>query len=427
MKISRFNVEIEEQDSLIIYNTLSGGILKIEDKYAKEYKQLKSKQEVCLDKELLQNLKRANMVVDEEIDEIGMLKIMHTSLTHALDNYSLSIAPTMKCNFICPYCYEKGRNLYTMSREVVDLVKKYFVQLKETAKHFGIAWYGGEPLLAFDIIKELSECAIELFGDNYSATMVTNGYNLTKNIVETFKSLKITALQVTIDGPPDIHNQMRKMPNGEDTFFVILKNMKEALEIDPELRITIRVNTDKTNIERTDEIIQYLEEYDLIHKVGMYLAPIDNINGTCDAESNCFTNSEFAKEQINFIKRNIKYSDIFINIPRCNMYICGAVAANSYVIDPLGNIYKCWDDISNKKHCIGNIKDGISYSKEYTKWILYDPFESSECSNCCFLPLCMGGCPNHFIKDKKHKCLPIKENVKEFVELLDKTRKREAK
>lgn len=423
MKLSRFNVEVLKDENLIIYNTMSGGVLKLEKNYIEEYKKIKDFSDSCENEELLHNLIKGGMLVGNDIDEIGRLKIIHNRLKYASDTATLSIAPTMKCNFVCPYCYEKGRNLHSMSREVIDAIKKYVDQLKENTKYLGITWYGGEPLLALDIIDELSEHMINLFGENYSASMVTNGYNLTDKVVLKLEKLKVNNIQVTIDGPPDIHNKMRKLPSGKDTFFVILNNIGRALLLYPQLRITIRVNTDKTNIQRTDEIIDYLLENDLLSKVGLYLAPIDNINGTCNVEKNCFTNSEFATEQIKFMKRNIKYSEMFVNIPNTNPYICGAVATNSYVIDPLGDVYKCWDDISDKERCIGNIQNGINYSVEYTKWILYDPFNDKQCGDCIFLPLCMGGCPNHYIKNKMRKCMPIKENVKELIELLYEVRK----
>ena len=182
------------------------------------------------------------------------------------------------------------------------------------------------------------------------------------------------------------------------------------------LKITIRVNTDKTNIHRVDEILDFIEKYELKNRIGLYLAPIDNVNGTCNA-TQCFNNQEFAVEQLQFIKRNLERGFNFVNIPSPNVYICGAPSSNSCVIDAEGDIYKCWDDVSRKEYKCGTISEGITMNSNTAKWLSYD-FMDEECGVCAYLPVCMGGCPNYRIRYGKKKCIPFKENAIEIVELL---------
>lgn len=419
MKSSRFNIIKHQGEDAFIYNTYTGSILHLNAKYTKKYQLAENMNFENTDfGDLIENLKKGNMIVEDNVNETDLL-LAHNSMARFSDlvkNYT--IAPTMKCNFICPYCYEKGVDYKTMDRKTIDAVKNLFKQDKEVVKMLSIAWYGGEPLVSFDIIEELSLEGIRLFGENYTASMVTNGYLLTPEIARKLDELKIDNIQITIDGPPDIHNARRKLQNGKDTFFVILQNIKEALEIAKNLQITIRVNTDKTNIERTDEIIQYLEEYGVREKVGLYLAPVDNINDTCNA-TECFDNHEFAMEQIQFIKKNMKRNYNFAYLPRRNTNICGAVSGNCYVIDAVGDIYKCWDDVGNKDKSAGSIFDSEQrWNENMTKWLAYNIAGDKECMDCGFLPVCMGGCPNFRIKDGKKRCSPIKENANEMIQLL---------
>lgn len=365
---------------------------------------------------MYKNLKNGQMIIEDNIDEIDLLKTQNYFMRFSNQAYGLTLAPTMKCNFDCPYCYEKGHNLHTMSSETVTKVKEFIRNLKVSTKKLSIAWYGGEPLLAFDIIKDISKTAIEEFGEEYEADMVTNGYLLSKRIIEQLKELRIHSIQVTIDGPPDIHNKSRKLPNGGDTFFVILNNLSMIKEIVPDVDIAIRVNTDKTNIGRVDEILEYLDQYHLNDKVNLYLAPIDNINGTCNASS-CFSNNEFAEEQMDFIKRNYKKGYNFINIPDANLYICGAVAGNSCIIDAEGDFYKCWDDVGRKEYRAGNLDEGLGINTNVTQWLSYE-FMEEECKNCAFLPACMGGCPNHNIRLGEKRCAPIRENAEQMVRFM---------
>lgn len=417
MKLSKFNVYVNYKNSLLIYNTLSGGILKLTDPYAGRVCSLQQERIFKDEKtDLFKNLKQGEMIIEEDVNELEYLKAHNTILRFSSASYGLTIAPTMKCNFRCPYCYEKGYNLHTMTPEIVNKTKEFIQNLKSSAKFLSISWYGGEPLLAMDIIRELSETAIDTFGDDYEASMVTNGYLLNEKNIQYLKDIRVKDIQITIDGPPDIHNSLRKLPNGEDTFFVIIKNIQQALRNYPELKITIRVNTDKNNIKRVDEILDYLQEYHLKDKIHLYLAPIDNINDTCNSAF-CFNTEEFAQEQLRFVKRNLKKGYQFAYLPSANLYICGAVSINSCIIDPLGNLYKCWDDIGRQEYIAGNLETGLSKCENTTKWLNYD-FLAEKCKGCAFLPLCMGGCPNYKIRSEENKCLPIKENAVELVKLL---------
>lgn len=165
-------------------------------------------------------------------------------------------------------------------------------------------------------------------------------------------------------------------------------------------------------------MLDYLKQYDLLGKVGLYLAAVDNINNTCNA-SECFNNNEFAKKEMDFINRNSTADCNFVRLPSVNFGICGAVSNSSYVIDSLGDIYKCWDDIGNKSLTIGNIDSNIQYiNGNFNKWLAYNIQDDQECMHCVFLPICMGGCPNYRLKYKERKCLPIKENVNEMIEVL---------
>ena len=420
MNLSRYNIEVAIDENLFIYNTFSNGVLKLDKEHAAKYKELKEEGNIGAGRnsELIETLRKGQMLIDDNIDEIERLRVMHYSSKYSSDNYMLTIAPTMKCNFVCPYCYEKGRNLHTMNRDIIDKTKEYIKNIKKVASSLTISWYGGEPLLAMNIIEELSTCAIDVFKENYFATMVTNGYRLTGENVKKLEKFKVKNIQITIDGPPDIHNKMRKLPNGQDTFFTILNNVVNALEIYPDLHVVIRVNTDKSNIDRVDEIIDYLKEYELDHKISIYLAPIDNINNTCETAENCFTNDEFAAKQLEYLRRNFNRGYNFIKLPEPNISICGAVSNSSVIIDAQGDFYKCWDDVSDEKCKLGNIKEEYETSKNYTKWILYDPFENEKCTECTYLPICMGGCPNQVIKTGNNKCAIIKNNVDEMIKLL---------
>ena len=251
-------------------------------------------------------------------------------------------------------------------------------------KRVHISWYGGEPLLAKNIIWELSNKFItytERFGANYSAQIITNGYLLDDETIKNFLKYKITNAQITIDGPSDIHNKRRKLKNSsKPTFDVILNNTKKALEAG--IGIALRINVDKTNENRVNELLDTLLNYGL-KDAYIYLG-----------------HEDYAMTFINFeemlIKKRFNHK-YYPSYPRAKSNSCGADSITSKVIAPDGRLYKCWHDISDPDMSIGNIKDLTNLSDQnimtQVKYMLFNPFKVKKCKECNVLPLCMGGCP----------------------------------
>ena len=77
--------------------------------------------------------------------------------------------------------------------------------------------------------------------------------------------------------------------------------------------------------------------------------------------------------------------------PRQHISYCCALSPNSYVIDPDGYFYKCWEEIGIEKYRVGSLEDGVKPNPYYVQWLsLQVP---KECHNCKFRPICGGGCP----------------------------------
>lgn len=91
---------------------------------------------------------------------------------------------------------------------IIDMVEK----MVEQKNDISITWYGGEPLIGKHIIYSLSEKFIKIcnkYSVNYGAYMVSNGFLVTEEVIEQLKKYKVTGVQLTIDGPPEIHNIRR--------------------------------------------------------------------------------------------------------------------------------------------------------------------------------------------------------------------------
>ena len=173
------------------------------------------------------------ILVPETWDELSLLE---TRRARAHDpnvgSMSLTICPTVNCNFRCTYCYQHhvGR---LMSADVQDRLIAFLNRQQPVVSSLFVTWFGGEPLLGFDVIQQLTPRLRALVPDAaYSAHIITNGSLLTRDISTRLVDLGVESAQVTLDGPRTRHKERRPLARGQSTFDRILEHLREA---DPRL------------------------------------------------------------------------------------------------------------------------------------------------------------------------------------------------
>lgn len=415
MKISKFNTEFELENGLLIYNSITSDVLFLNKDYSRSYFDLKDTGS-CDKEDLIKGLTGAKMLVDRDLDETGNIKFSDTQVRCSPDMLGVTIAPTMECNFACPYCFEEGFRMNRMNKETEKSLVEFIKDNLPSDNKLQVCWYGGEPMMNLKSIQRITEMLFKIpeVEENYYADIVTNGYFLNKKNALLLRDMQVKSAQITLDGPPDIHDQRRVPKNGSPTFNTILNNIQECHEI---ININIRVNVDRTNIDRVPEILDILDGADLKNKVGFYIAAVDDI---MDEVKNpvCFSDKEFSIEEIKLYENSLSNGFNLINIPGNMIGICGAVSLKSFVIDPLGDIYKCWDEIGRKEFCVGNVSTGLVFNKVLTRFLNYRPFDEEKCQTCSVLPACMGGCPKVKIATGISRCSAVKHNAKEMIQLM---------
>jgi len=224
-KRSIYNFEYKRSENEnVIYNTFSKALIVLDDQEYQQYKNC-----VNLSEELVEGLVDNGFYADEHEDEKDFLKYFHykTKFDHKV--MYLTIAPTLDCNFGCPYCYENRRS-GAMSEEVQNALIEYIEdKVKNGVKCIDISWYGGEPLLFPEIVKKMSMNIMQIVEQHNGMLkmhMVTNGYLLDEKIIEMLDMVGITRIQVTIDGNEKHHNQRRSLRNGAGTYERIMHNLK---------------------------------------------------------------------------------------------------------------------------------------------------------------------------------------------------------
>lgn len=405
MKLSEFNFVCPNGDGALVMNVRSGGILSLNRDYFQSYMELESAG-ACDAQDLVDELCRGGMLISDERDERVELMLQSRAARFANTSLNLTIAPTMGCNFCCPYCYERGQAHTSMSDSIMNQLAEFVKSYYPDIAHLNIGWYGGEPLLALDKIKRITELLDEATGDTceLAASIVTNGYLLTPVVAGELARCGVINAQVTIDGSRADHDMRRILHDGTPTYDRILANIAQCADI---LDISVRTNVDKANISAASELLDYLEKHELKNKVHFYLAPVDDVNGVCINANRCFTIEEFSREETVFYQMAIERGFKVQPFGGANFAICCAVTMNSFVVDPLGDLYKCWDDIGMAERKVGTIFEPPALNANMIRWMSYEPSDA-ECADCFAFPMCMGGCPNHFLHGKKKQCVSFK-------------------
>lgn len=425
IKESIFNIYYQFGDKKIAYNSLYCGLAEIDDKYIKLLDKIKDEKTNIFDKneiKLLEVAKKYKYIIDDESDELLDYRTKKYYHKFNEDKLSLTIAPTLDCNFKCTYCYETCKHGIidnNVQNNIIEFIKKRVGSIKKLS----ISWYGGEPLIAKEVIYTMSEKIISICEENdveYSAFMVTNGYLLIKEDIRKLKKSRIKRFQITIDGPPNIHNNRRICKSGSNSYDTIIANVNRLLK--ENLKINLRINIDKSNRKYVEELF-YLLSKNLVNKnIKFSFGKVTPFTEACKSISgDCYNIEEFASEYIELYKYIVKYGFVERNsfkYPKPRYNYCGASNLNFFVLDPEGYVYKCWNNIGEIKHSIGNINDNefdrMSY--KHGKWLFNEPIDEDECKACKVLPLCMGGCPQQsYGQITKRQCDAIKYNLEEVL------------
>lgn len=431
MKVSNYNVfsHYEPHDIYLGYNLVSGGM------YVFTHKQYCSVMEILEspagNHEKLQPLKdkliEARFLIDDSIDEISLLKLRNRTLRYNQHGLAMVIAPTLACNFDCPYCYV-DREKIAMSKSSVEKIKRFFEKRIAKSETAEICWTGGEPLLVPGIVEELSNYFANEAGiqnKDISISVVTNGYLLNDEMIDRLKNCGVQRLQITLDGYEDYHNRFRFTLKREKTYNVILENLVKANS--KGLNVTLRSNINKDNYKEYSKLLDDLSEK-IEDKSRVMFAPCMVRQPQIDANipaCNVFSNQEFSEiePEILFYAAQKGFKTGTNELGVSSTY-CGANSLSMFVIDSYSNILKCWCNLGkSERNKVGHIKDNgdIYYTDIATlcRWTDWDPFEIEECLECKVLPLCLGGCMYYNIMGETEKidigCSHRKHNIEDIL------------
>lgn len=393
MQLSRFNVVKTEGETTWVYNTRSTAFVKI-DTHTWNTVLTAPDPEV-------QTILQAEGILTDDV-EAEWLTYKYQYYSNALRSRRLfvSIAPTMRCNFACAYCFEGTNKVFpTMNEEVEAALVKFLILNSKNG--VTINWFGGEPLLAWErilsICRQLEERNVE-----FRSSIVTNGSLLTPDKLPQFTAIHPTFIQISMDGVGPTHDARRSFKNGKPSFDIIMGNIDHLLS-ETDIPLVIQVAVDHTNETAFDELLEELNHrYPEFVKTRRIQIGCNHVQDRTRFDKNkiCYTHADLFHEQM----ASLHTRENNARTPRLpGMSLpCMYRSANTYAIDSAGYIYRCIEHLGDPTRHVGSLKEGkISLTALAQTTFAEDPFEDEACRRCNVLPICGGGCPLDRIAAKR--------------------------
>lgn len=416
MKLSRYLTTAEVDGAIVVHSGMDGSVHQLPRAMWERIEAFVAGTDdgSGLDEQLT-GLVEARVLTSDDVDELEILRSRYLRSRYG-GGLGLTIVTSLGCNFDCPYCFESKRPSLLKPAVADALVELLEEAIAAGTPAMNVTWMGGEPLLGSRQLLELSERFIErcdAAGIPYSATIVTNGWHLTAEMAEQLAAARVDHAQVTIDGPADVHDRYRPKKDGGSSFDRIVANVGTAVE---HLGVNIRVNIDRDNLGRAEELIATLAERGLAGKVPLTPARLTTIASADDAPAQTYTGGcygcgDYGEVEIEFDVLASRYGFTTRGLPRSVGTPCTAVRATELVVGSDGELWKCWDDIGNPDETIGTVFDVHTANERIRPWLGYDPFTDDDCRSCIALPGCMGGCAHHdFHGSREDRCGTFRYN-----------------
>lgn len=320
-----------------------------------------------------------------------------------------------QCNLACKYCFlgnndcDKRGNflLENMSVETAEQAIKFFIrQIKESGLDTEInkpvlIFYGGEPLVNYDVLEYIAKRINELRNversiRNIEMSMVTNGLLLDEDRIIRLHELGVS-IAISIDGFTEEANSMRVDVAGKPVFSRILEKLDLCKKIG--VNVSLSVTLSEETIKNTKDILKLVEKYDI--KAFGFNIMMSSDTFVLPNSYNEAAAQFIIDEFIELRERGI-YEDRMMRklkaFSKSQVYFsdCAATAGGQIVIAPDGRVGICHGCLHNKQYFVANINDDDFIAvkdKNFIEWSQLTPLNHEECMDCPALGICGGGCP----------------------------------
>ncbi|MFA5527646.1 MAG: thioether cross-link-forming SCIFF peptide maturase [Peptostreptococcales bacterium] len=310
------------------------------------------------------------------------------------------------CNMKCKYCFASQGSFQgtkeLMSLEIGKKAIDFLIEQSGNRRNLEVDFFGGEPLLNFDVVKELVAYGRETEkkkGKNIRFTITTNGIALDEEKIE-YINENMENVILSIDGRPEINDYMRTTLNDKGTFNLIIDNYQKFIEKRTKKLYYVRGTFTKNNLDFSKDVL-FLTEQGFKNVSVEPVVVSEDVDYRLTEEDLPTIFGEYDKLADFYIQQgreNKDYEFFHFNLdlnqgPCVIKRVSGCGAGTEYMaIAPNGDLYPCHQFVGVEEFKIGNLLD------ENLDNPLYDTFNSAhiytkeKCKSCWAKFYCSGGC-----------------------------------
>ena len=326
---------------------------------------------------------------------------------------SMCILVEQDCNMRCEYCfastgdYGMGKRMH-MSFETGKKALDFLIQNSKGREFLEVDFFGGEPLMNFDVVKQLvmyGRSVEKQFNKHFRFTVTTNGMLLDEDKID-FINKEMSNVVLSVDGRKDVNDRVRRRIDGTGVYDRIMPLYKELVNKRGQDNYYVRGTFTKYNLDFADDVYS-------LYNQGFEQISVEPVVGPED-KSYAITKSDLPKIFSEYERlagmlldndrmgKHFNFFHFMLDLdqgPCAIKRLRGCSSGNEYVaVTPDGDIYPCHQFVGVEKMKMGNVYDG-SFDKDIRKeFAAANIYSKDDCRKCWAKFYCSGGCnANNFI------------------------------
>lgn len=310
------------------------------------------------------------------------------------------------CNLNCSYCFASQGKYHgeraLMSFEVGKRALDFLIENSGTRRNLEVDFFGGEPLMNWDVVKELVSYARvqeKIHNKNFRFTLTTNGVLVDDEVIE-FANREMSNVVLSLDGRKEIHDRLRVDYMGRGSYDTIVPKFQDFVKKRGGKNYYMRGTFTHNNVDFTNDIFHMADlGFKELSMEPVVCAPDDPSALTKEDLPILFEQYEIlAKEMIKRKKagNGFTFYHYMLDLthgPCIYKRISGCGSGTEYMaVTPTGELYPCHQFVGDTKYLLGNIWDGVTNTDIQNEFKLCNAYARPECNDCWAKLYCSGGC-----------------------------------
>lgn len=328
---------------------------------------------------------------------------------------ALCVHVTHDCNLSCRYCFASEGEYHgermLMSADVGKRAFDFLVANSGNRKNLEVDFFGGEPLMNWDVVKELVAYGRTLedkFDKKFRFTLTTNGVLLDEENMA-FMNENMYNVVLSIDGRKEINDHMRPTPNGKGSYDVIVPKFKAFAESRKQQDYYVRGTFTHHNLDFAEDVLHLADEGFKQISVEPVVAPADMSYALQEEDiPRLMDQYEYlAMKKLAYAKegKDFNFFHFMIDLsqgPCVAKRLAGCGSGTEYLaVTPQGDLYPCHQFVGIEAFKLGTVDTGVVNKEVQAEFKCCNVYAKKDCKDCWAKFYCSGGCSanNHNFND----------------------------